>query len=225
MQYAKGSKQQPAISSATADCRLPTAYCSTHRRDALWQVERAARPVGPLLEEEGVGNGESGVGEEDKRFDPSLLPTPHSLLPLSPLMPMTADERLVADFRGTGMTIGPHPMAFWRARMNALGVKRASDLVRTPHNKTVKVAGAVIARQRPGTAKGFVFLSLEDETGVANAIVTPDVFEQNRLVLVAEPFLLIEGRLQKQDNVISVKAESVSPLDATRLETQSHDFH
>ena len=138
---------------------------------------------------------------------------------------MTSDERLVADFRGTGLTVGPHPMAFWRERLNALGVMRASDLISTPHNKIVKVAGAVIARQRPGTAKGFVFLSLEDETGVANAIVTPDVFEQNRLLFVSEPFLLIEGRLQKQDNVISVKAESVSPLDAARIQTHSHDFH
>jgi len=205
--------------------RLPTFYSllpPSHRRDALWQVEAAARPVGPLLEEEGVGSRESGIGEKDH----SLLPTPDSRFPsFSPLRPMSSDERLVADFRGTGLTVGPHPMAFWRARMNALGVKRASDLISTPRNKIVKVAGAVIARQRPGTAKGFVFLSLEDETGVANAIVTPHVFEQNRLAFVAEPFLLIEGRLQKQDNVISVKAESVSALDATRLETHSHDFH
>jgi len=216
----------------TPDSLLPSfsAYCSLHRRDALWQVEAAARPAGPLLEEQGFGIRDSGFGSRTPNPEPRtpslatadcLLPTAYS----SPLAPMSTEERLVADFRGTGMTIGPHPMAFWRERMNALGVKRASDLVSTPHNKMVKVAGAVIARQRPGTARGFVFLSLEDETGVANAIVTPDVFEQNRLVFVAEPFLLIEGRLQKQDNVISVKAESVSPLHAVRLETHSHDFH
>jgi error-prone DNA polymerase len=83
----------------------------------------------------------------------------------------------------------------------------------------------VIARQRPGTAKGFVFLSLEDETGVANAIVTPDLFQQNRLLISTEQFLMIEGTLQNQDGVISVKASAVSPIQITRAQTSSHDFH
>jgi len=87
------------------------------------------------------------------------------------------------------------------------------------------VAGAVIARQRPGTAKGFVFLSLEDETGIANAIITPQLFDQDHTVVVHNPFLLIEGRLQNQDNVISVKAERVFPLKLTQAEPESHDFH
>ena len=138
---------------------------------------------------------------------------------------MNTEERLVADFRGTGLTVGPHPMAYCRETMNSLGVRRASELARLPHNKPVKIAGGVIARQRPGTAKGFVFLSLEDETGVANAIVTPDLFERNRFVLVTEQFLMIEGRLQNQDNVISVKAEAIFPVQITRAQTSSHDFH
>jgi error-prone DNA polymerase len=83
----------------------------------------------------------------------------------------------------------------------------------------------VIARQRPGTAKGFVFLSLEDETGVANAIVTPDLFQKNRLLLGSGKFLMVEGILQNQDNVISVKAQSVAPLLVTKAQTSSHDFH
>ena len=89
----------------------------------------------------------------------------------------------------------------------------------------VKVAGWVIVRQRPGTAKGFVFLSLEDETGIANIIVTPQLFEQNRLALVNYPFLLIEGVLQHQDNVISVKARRIEPLQMEVVNTGSHDFH
>ena len=89
----------------------------------------------------------------------------------------------------------------------------------------VRVAGAVIARQRPGTAKGFVFLSLEDETGIANAIITPQLFEQDHTVVVHHPFLLIEGRLQNQDNVVSVKAERVRALDISRAEVTSYDFH
>jgi error-prone DNA polymerase len=172
-----------------------------HRRDALWQVERAVRPSGLLLEQ----NAE--------------LDSP------SPLAPMTNEERLVADFHGTGLTVGPHPVAYRRAWLNAMGIRRASDLRDIPNGRRLRIGGCVITRQRPGTAKGFVFISLEDETGVANAIVTPDLFHRNRLLLTSERFLAIEGILQNQDNVISVKAERVSPLFVTQAETSSHDFH
>jgi error-prone DNA polymerase len=174
---------------------------SLHRRDALWQVERAVRASGPLLEQQ---------------------PEPDSP---SPLVPMNHEERLVADFHGTGLTVGPHPMAYRRAWLTAMGIRRASDLNGIPSGKRLRIGGCVIVRQRPGTAKGFVFLSLEDETGVANAIITPDLFHQNRLLLASEKFLAIEGILQNQDNVISVKAERVLPLFVTKAETVSHDFH
>jgi error-prone DNA polymerase len=174
---------------------------SLHRRDALWQVERAVRASGPLLENH---------------------PEPDSP---SPLEPMNHEERLVADFHGTGLTVGPHPMAYRRPLLNAMGIRRASDLRDIPSGKRLRIGGCVIVRQRPGTAKGFVFVSLEDETGVANAIITPDLFHQNRLLLASERFLAIEGILQNQDNVISVKAERVLPLFVTKAETVSHDFH
>jgi error-prone DNA polymerase len=109
--------------------------------------------------------------------------------------------------------------------MEQMGVRRAIDLGQLPNGRKVRIAGGVIARQRPGTAKGFVFLSLEDETGVANAIVNPDLFQQNRLLLGTEQFLLIEGILQNQDGVISVKALRVAPVKITRAHTVSHDFH
>ncbi len=172
-----------------------------HRRDALWQVERAVRGSGPLLE---------------KLPEPDLH---------SPLQPMNYEERLVADFQGTGLTVGPHPMAYRREWLNAMGIRRASELRDIPSGKRLRIGGCVIVRQRPGTAKGFVFLSLEDETGVANAIITPDLFHRNRLLLASEKFLAIEGILQNQDNVISVKAERVQPLFVTKAETVSHDFH
>ncbi|PYX50758.1 MAG: hypothetical protein DMG79_04990, partial [Acidobacteria bacterium] len=172
-----------------------------HRRDALWQVERAVRISGPLLENQ---------------------PEPDSP---SPLQAMNYEERLVADFHGTGLTVGPHPMAYRRAWLNAMGIRRASELREIPSGKRLRIGGCVIVRQRPGTAKGFVFLSLEDETGVANAIITPDLFHQNRLLLASEKFLAIEGILQNQDNVISVKAERVQPLFVTKAETLSRDFH
>ncbi len=123
------------------------------------------------------------------------------------------------------MTVGPHPMAYHRERMHAIGIHTASDLRRISNGQRLRIGGCVIARQRPGTAKGFVFLSLEDETGVANAIVNPDLFQKNRLLLSSEQFLMVEGILQNQDNVISVKAERVSALSITHAQTSSHDFY
>jgi error-prone DNA polymerase len=194
----QASKKDSATRSKT-ETRNPK--LSLHRRDALWQVERAVRASGPLLENE---------LEPDER---------------SPLAAMDHEERLVADFRGTGLTVGPHPMAYRREWLNAMGIRRACELRDLPTGKRIRIGGCVITRQRPGTAKGFVFLSLEDETGVANAIVRPDMFHENRLLLTSERFLAVEGILQNQDNVISVRAERVQRLFVTQAETASHDFH
>jgi len=138
---------------------------------------------------------------------------------------MTLNERLNADLRGTGITIGRHPMAHQRAWLDTMKVTPSGDLKRMRNGMWVKVAGWVIVRQRPGTAKGFVFLSMEDETGIANVIVTPQLFETNRLALVNFPFLLIEGVLQHQDNVVSVKARRIQPLEMKVESPGSHDFH
>ena len=171
-----------------------------HRRDTLWHAARAMRPPGEMfsasLQDEGP----------------------------SPLAPMTPDERLEADYRDTGLTIGPHPMSPRREELRGRGVLRAVDLLRLPDGLHVKAAGAVICRQRPGTAKGFLFLSLEDETGIANAIVTPDLFDANRGVLVDEPFIIVEGTLQNQDGVVSVKVQRVEPCPRG-VAVPSHDFH
>ena len=172
-----------------------------HRRDALWQVERAVRWSGPLLDE---------------------LPEPDSK---SPLHVMTHEERLVADFRGTSLTIGPHPMQYRREEMKRMGICRASDLAQIPNGRRLRIGGCVIARQRPGTARGMMFMSLEDETGIANAIIAPDLLRNNRILLISERFLMVEGILQNQDNVIHIRAEKVAPLRVTAAETESHDFH
>ena len=171
------------------------------RRAALWEAERAGRPAGVLYED---------------------LPAPREL---SPLPPMSPEERLIADYEGTGLTLGPHPMAFRRGELLRMRVSRAADLVAFRHGAWVKVAGAVVVRQRPGTAKGFVFLNLEDETGLVNIIVRPALFHRHRLALVNEPFLLIEGTLQRQDNVTSVRAERLAPLRHRLASVPSHDFH
>jgi error-prone DNA polymerase len=161
-----------------------------HRRDALWQVEQAGRPVGPLLR-----------GAENDRAAKS-----------NPLQKMTADERIAADYAGTGITTGPHPMAYVRETLRWQGILSAQELEGCASNRFVRIAGRVICRQRPGTAKGFVFLSVEDETGIANVILTPDVFEQNRLVVTRSRFLLVEGKLQNQEGVIHIKAQLTAPL-------------
>jgi error-prone DNA polymerase len=142
----------------------------------------------------------------------------------SPLAEMTAEERMVADYGGTGVTVGPHPMALRRRQLTAVGVSRAVDLARGPDGASVRVAGSVIVRQRPGTAKGFVFLSLEDETGIANVIVTPGLFVRDRWLLVAEPFILVDGILQRQDGVVSVRARRVHALARPDHVVPSHDF-
>ena len=172
----------------------------SHRRDALWQTQRAILPVGPLL------------APLEETGEPS------------PLLPMSTEERLWADYRGTGVTVGKHPMAHRRAEMNALGVKRAIDLERIPDGRLVRIAGSVIVRQRPGTAKGFVFLSMEDETGIMNAIVTPDTFDRYKFQVLGERFLLIDGVLQNLDGVISVKAARIDGLRAGAT-AESHNFH
>jgi error-prone DNA polymerase len=205
-----------------------------HRRDALWQIERASRRAGPLLERceesdsaivDETADTSAPIGEEQMLASSTANRAEAVNEKYSPLAPMTPEARLVSDFRNTGMTVGPHPMSYHRANLRRQGVLSARDLLRVADGTWVRVAGAVIARQRPGTAKGFVFLSLEDETGIANAIITPQIFQEHHLTVVHQQFLLIEGRLQNQDNVISVKAERVSALGITRAETVSHDFH
>jgi error-prone DNA polymerase len=138
---------------------------------------------------------------------------------------MTAEERIVADYAGTHLTIGPHPMAMRRAELAMRGVLRASDLRHARDGRRIRVAGSVITRQRPGTAKGFVFLTLEDETGIANVIIRPDLFDRERFKILEESFLLVDGVLQNQEGVTSVKAERLHGLGGAALDVESHDFY
>jgi error-prone DNA polymerase len=138
---------------------------------------------------------------------------------------MTDGERLHADYHGTGLTIGRHPMAFRRAALDARGVARARDLPHIPHGHPVRAAGAVITRQRPGTAKGFVFLTMEDETGLINVIINPKLFAREWLTIIETPFLLVEGVLQNVDGVINIRAERTASLDDMPTDVvMSHDF-
>jgi len=182
---------------------------TNERRSALWQVERAVRPSGELFRDEG-----------------SPIPDPRSPIPdpRSPLRAMDPGERLQADYAGMGLTIGPHPMALRRGDLSLRGVMRAADLPTARNGRRVRVAGMVITRQRPGTAKGFVFLTLEDETGISNIIIRPDLFDRERMAVVRQPFLIVDGVLQHQDGVLSVRAERVEGI-AGDASIDAHDFY
>jgi error-prone DNA polymerase len=172
-----------------------------HRRDALWQAQRAAREAGPLFQQ---------CVETD-------MP--------SPLRRMDVDERLVADYHGTGLTVGPHPIAYRRAELRGRGVKSASELKTLPDGKPAIIAGCVITRQRPGTAKGLIFMTLEDETGTARVIIKPDFYEDNRVTVLYERFVQVLGLIQNRDGVVNLVARGISPLTVGAIETSSHDFH
>jgi error-prone DNA polymerase len=184
---------------------------SEHRRDALWQIELP-------FDTEGLFQ-HAAVRMPEREAAPRRL----TQTPYSPLAPMNTWERLSADLAGMSLSIGKHPMRLLRAQVPHAW--RAIDLPQAANGAYVQIAGQVICRQRPGTAKGFVFISLEDETGVANAIVVPQLFERCRLLITSESFLLIEGPLQNYDNVIHIKARRILPLSARELTpAESHDF-
>ena len=203
------------------------------RRGALWQVERAVRASGELYEDERAQDQAPGSGPQTPGEVPApgpearqaLEPGAWSLEPeTSPLRPMSPRERMTADYAGTSLTIGPHPMSMRRHDLAIRGVQRAVDLPRGRNGQRVRTAGMVITRQRPGTAKGFVFLTLEDETGIINVIVRPDLFDAQRMTIVGAAFLLVEGVLQNIDGVTSVKAERVETLPGHDIAVESHDF-
>jgi error-prone DNA polymerase len=172
---------------------------SAHRRTALWDVE-SIFDESDLFSHEGLSNREA------------------------PLVAMNPLERLQADYDGTRVTTGPHPMTFVRAQLSH--VTRAADLAAGKHGQKVSIAGVVICRQRPGTANGHVFISLEDESGIANAIVRSELFERLRLTITHEPLIEIEGTLQHLEGVVSVLAKHIRALNApATIDGQSYDFH
>jgi error-prone DNA polymerase len=169
------------------------------RRAALWQVSEVAGRRGPLFAD---------------------LP-PESVSPLHEMAPL---DETVADYAGLHLTTGPHLMAYMREEMDRRGVVPVVALNDISDGEVVRVAGAVIVRQRPGTAKGFVFLTMEDETGMVQAIIRPDMYRKHRAFIVSTPVVLVEGPLQKQDGTISVKARRFEAVHADAAVT-SHDFH
>ncbi len=168
------------------------------RRAALWQVARLSKPAGPLL---------------DRLTDPEPSPLPE----------MTPLEETRADYTGSQLTLGPHPLSYMRAQLAQKGVTPAAGLDVLPNGAKVRAAGSVIVRQRPGTAKGLLFLTLEDETGMCQAVVSPDLLQKHRTLIVGSPGLVVEGVLQKRDGTISIKGERFWSLKEM-VAVPSHDF-
>jgi len=173
------------------------------RRDALWQAAAAERDPHSLLA------GLAPPGETSE----------------SPFAAMRPIEETIADHAATGVTVGPHLMAHLRRRVGARGILSAAELAHAPDGAWVRTAGVVIVRQRPGTARGFLFITLEDETGIANVIVTPDLFQANRTLLHRAVILIVEGPLQRQQGVTHVRGRRFREIRLRGAAAQSHDFH
>ena len=195
---------------------------TNERRSALWQVERAVRPAGELFQ--GSNHGDAHTEHTENIEGLRDLRGESPWLNGSPLRPMDEHERLQADYAGMGLTIGPHPLALRRNELALRGVMRAMDLPQARDGRRVRVAGMVITRQRPGTAKGFVFLTLEDETGISNIIVRPDLFDRQRDTVIRQPFLIVDGVLQHQEGVLSIRAERVEGMNGG-ASVDAHDFY
>jgi error-prone DNA polymerase len=181
---------------------LPKVEADRQRRGALWQAELALRPVTEMLEPVAV--------ETDK----------------SPLISMTPPQRTYSDFKNSSLSIGAHPMSYHRSALHSKGVFDAATAREQRNGFIIQVAGCVITRQRPGTAHGFVFISLEDETGIVNVIVQPDLFDRKRELCTNAPYVTVKGILQNIWNVVAVRAADIEELSFRELAAPpSHDFH
>jgi error-prone DNA polymerase len=170
------------------------------RRAALWQAAAVERDRTSLLAR--------------------LRPAPER----TALPEMSAFEQTAADYAAVGLTIGPHLMAHLRAALRTRGVLPTVALRTVRSGAFVRTAGHVIVRQRPGTAKGMCFLTLEDETGLANAFLTPPAYERFRVVLNTSPLLVVAGVLEHRDGVIHVRVRDLERLDVGAVLPEGHDY-
>jgi len=173
------------------------------RREALWQVEALARS-----------------GELFARVSPEPWTDAVWLPEASP------QEEMLTDLRATSVTTGPHPLSFLRPMLKREGIISAAELAHKRDGEHARVAGVVVVRQRPATAKGIVFVTVEDETGFANAVVMPDDFARWRSVILGHPALVIEGRVQNRDHVVTLKPDRFSALPGGPVDDSwARDFH
>jgi error-prone DNA polymerase len=191
--------------SGALDCFVPDEPNARRRRAALWRMLEAER-------------GDAGP----------LAPGRYTLEVPAPVAAMSAAEITAADYRMTGLSLNGHPLAHLRALLRENGVLSAREVLALPDaTRGVGTAGLVICRQRPGTAKGFVFLTLEDETGLVNVVVTPKRFERQALMITRAPLILVRGTLQVEQGVVNLRGETFRELKpGVSLEGwRGHDFH
>ena len=162
-------------------------FLGVPRRQLLWQLRTLAR--------------------QPKQAIPLNLPTVQV-----PLPGMTLEDELAADYQIQGLSARHHPMEVFRSEVSKDKVVKSSDIAAIPSGTKVRVAGCVVCRQAPGTAKGHVFVTLEDEHGLMNVILRPSVYEKYRQVARLEPIIVVEGILQKNDGVVNVVAERLHPI-------------
>ncbi|MFM8412927.1 MAG: OB-fold nucleic acid binding domain-containing protein, partial [Alphaproteobacteria bacterium] len=183
---------------------LVAARLGAARRTALWQVAALPRSDQRLL----AGLPVAAPGEDEERFPE-----------------MSGIETTLADYRGSGVTTGPQLLGHLRGELDRRGVLSLAELGRCADGQRVTTAGLVIVRQRPGTAKGICFLTLEDETGLGNAVLMPDVFERFRPTLSASAILVLEGPVERRDGVVHLRVEGLRPIGGRDAVPPSHDFH
>jgi error-prone DNA polymerase len=191
--------------SGALDCFVPDEPNARRRRAALWRMLEAER-------------GDAGP----------LAPGRYSLEVPPPVAAMSAAEITAADYRMTGLSLNGHPLAHLRALLAENGVRSAREaLAMSDGARDVGVAGLVICRQRPGTAKGFVFLTLEDETGMMNVVVTTKRFEKQALMISRAPLILVRGTLQVEQSVVNLRGEAFHELKpgVSLAGWHGHDFH
>jgi len=187
------------------------------RRKALWHA------LAQETKQKGLPLFDKKQEDCNSQFD---IPSPSPSSRDVPLPPMSRAQEVVADYRTTGLSLRAHPMSFLRKGLEGLGVVPAQRLATWPNGKPVRVAGIVLVRQRPGTAKGITFVTLEDETGTANLIIRPDVWKKFRAAALGATLLLVHGRLQRQGLVIHVLVTRLENLSdrMEELTSQSRDF-
>lgn len=172
------------------------------RRAAMWSAALAGEPAGPLFERV----------DEKPEFD-------------SPLAPMDEFENIRTDLLSTGLTLGRHPVAFLKEELGIRNTNLCADFTKLPNGRFAETVGSVVCRQRPGTAKGLVFLSLEDETGIINVVVMPKEYERFKMTILNHGYLRIKGIVQSYNGSVSLKALWIEPLRTTVVPVASHNFH
>ncbi len=174
------------------------------RRESLWKALAADAKPRQLLLFEQIG------------LDGSVSNLPE----------MELEEEVYADYHATGLSLRPHPMSFQRERLNLIGVLPNGELPKLPNDASVKVAGVVLLRQRPSTAKGITFVTLEDETGTANLVLHQAVWEHYRQITRHSPAWIVRGKVETKDTVIHVVVHRVEDLAdrLAALEIKSRDF-